>query len=618
LKKKVFNLLESMHSLDQLEKIDALTQIIAWQKLELEGKLQDEEKMSYVLSKTNDRIEGVKKAVVSIGENLPSFKGLFDFDKYFVGMEKALIQILFEITNVKENEIEALFQVIEKEVFKRLSAESSTTYEVNKLITDLLQPNTGSVYDGTAGFGGTLIEVAKQNPSIEVYGEEINDLVVRIANLHLYIKTGKIGRIKKANILVKPSYIEQNKLQQFDYVTMHAPFGLRVHSTELFDQDPYNRYVYGQVTQRNVDFAFLMHGIASLNERGKGAFLLPGGPLMRGGADETIRRNLITSDLIEAVIALPERLLLNTGIPIYIVIVNKQKDKELKEKVFFINASKEFEQERRNNHINKDHISKIVETYIKKEEFEDFSRIMNSSDLEDSVLLPEKYIVEKELEDDILGQVRIKQNKLLANRDLLQLGGIVTDVYRGLNITASTVKEGQGPLRIIQLSDVDDGQIHLNHLLEGTPVRDSNIERYRVKKGDLIVSNRGTNIKIAVVPEVEGNVILSHNFIGLRLKDGIDPYYLKMYLESPLGQFELAQQQTGTTVLTITPTNIKKVHVLLSDESEKIGKIYNDIFQSYQEKLKRIEEERNHAIKESYEQAGLFEYIEVQKKGADS
>src|SRR5699024_8999635 len=188
---------------------------------------------------------------------------------------------------------------------------------------------------------------------------------------------------------------------------------------------------------------------------------------------------------------------------------------ELKEKVFFINASKEFEQERRNNHINKDHISKIVETYIKKEEFEDFSRIMNSSDLEDSVLLPEKYIVEKELEDDILGQVRIKQNKLLANRDLLQLGGIVTDVYRGLNITASTVKEGQGPLRIIQLSDVDDGQIHLNHLLEGTPVRDSNIERYRVKKGDLIVSNRGTNIKIAVVTEVEGNVMLSHNFIGL-------------------------------------------------------------------------------------------------------
>lgn len=594
------------------ERLDLTLQLLVLKKLESDTRIPKEAKLSYLVTQTNDVLESSEKAIREIEKVIPYINNLLTFPQMFKNKEKELLHILFELSRI---DVDQYVENLLEQGTNRLSkaeGESVTPNQINDLLIRLLNPSQGSLYDGTAGLGGTLVKAGQIAPSLNLYGEEINLQAGRIAKLNLFLQGKEEAEIKTTDMLESPAFHEKGRLKQFDYVAMHPPFSMRVSNTKVFEQDQFNRFIYGPITQRNVDFAFVMHGIASLKETGKASFLMTGSPLMRGGADQEIRQNLLTADLVEAVIALPEKLLMNTSILTYIVIINKNKVEERKGKVLFINATNEFVAGRWVNELTEEQIEKMIQTYEENQVIEDYSALLNHDELEDSILLPEKYIVEKVIEDEYFGQVRIQANKLIESEKVLPLGDCVSRMYRGLNITASTVKEGEGPLEIIKLSDVENGFIKLDHLTKGTLLRSSNIDKYKVEAGDLIISNRGSHMKIAVVPKVKDNVILSHNFIGMKLKEGIDPYYVKMYLESPIGQFELAQQQVGSTILSISPSNLKKVKVLLTDQAD-VGSLYEQAFIDYERKIKEIERERQLVIESLYESAGLFNFMTIKE-----
>ena len=79
--------------------------------------------------------------------------------------------------------------------------------------------------------------------------------------------------------------------------------------------DPFGRFAHGVPPAKNGDYAFLLHLLASLKRRGKGAIVLPHGVLFRGNAEASIRRNLLRSGVIKGVIGLPANLFFGTGIP---------------------------------------------------------------------------------------------------------------------------------------------------------------------------------------------------------------------------------------------------------------------------------------------------------------
>ena len=85
--------------------------------------------------------------------------------------------------------------------------------------------------------------------------------------------------------------------------------------------------------------------------------------LFRGGAEWSIREGFLEDDLIECVIGLPDNLFYNTSAPWCIVIVNNNKSQERKWKVLFIDASREFEQGKKQNKLRSEDIDRIVETY---------------------------------------------------------------------------------------------------------------------------------------------------------------------------------------------------------------------------------------------------------------
>ena len=92
---------------------------------------------------------------------------------------------------------------------------------------------------------------------------------------------------------------------------------------------------------------------------------------------------MLERDLIECVVLLPEKLFYNTGAPGAIIVFNRNKPKERKGNVLFINASDEYEQHpdvRKLNRLGKKNISKAADVY---KEFNDMKGFARTADLDE-------------------------------------------------------------------------------------------------------------------------------------------------------------------------------------------------------------------------------------------
>jgi type I restriction enzyme M protein len=111
---------------------------------------------------------------------------------------------------------------------------------------------------------------------------------------------------------------------------------------------------------------------------------MPHGVLFRGSSEKVIREGLLKDDLIEAVIGLASNLFYGAGIPTAIIIINKKKPKNRKNKVLFINAELEYEEGKAQNYLRDEHLEKIIDTYENYKELRRFSRIVDISEIKEN------------------------------------------------------------------------------------------------------------------------------------------------------------------------------------------------------------------------------------------
>jgi len=124
--------------------------------------------------------------------------------------------------------------------------------------------------------------------------------------------------------------------------------------------------------------------LASAKENGRIGLVVDNGCLFRGGAEKKIREKVIEKDWIECVILTPEKLFYNTGAPGAIIIFNKNKSTERRNKILFINASNEFiphPSVRRLNSLSQENINKIAEVYRRFINVEGFSRVVDVKEI---------------------------------------------------------------------------------------------------------------------------------------------------------------------------------------------------------------------------------------------
>jgi len=113
--------------------------------------------------------------------------------------------------------------------------------------------------------------------------------------------------------------------QDLRFRRANPPFSTKAWSNG-FDpaNDLYGRFAFGIPPQKNGDYAFLLHILTCLKSTGKGAVILPHGVLFRGGAESTIRREIVRRGYIKGIIGLPANLFYGTGIPACIVVLDKE------------------------------------------------------------------------------------------------------------------------------------------------------------------------------------------------------------------------------------------------------------------------------------------------------
>lgn len=121
------------------------------------------------------------------------------------------------------------------------------------------------------------------------------------------------------------------------------------------------------------DYAFILRAFEKLDDKGKMAVVLPHGVLFRGASEGKIRKTLLENGYIDAVIGLPEKLFFGTGIPTVILVLRKQAKFK---NVFFIDASREYDKGKNQNHLTDEHIEKIIETYRNIEDIDKYSRLV--------------------------------------------------------------------------------------------------------------------------------------------------------------------------------------------------------------------------------------------------
>ena len=165
-----------------------------------------------------------------------------------------------------------------------------------------------------------------------------------------------------------------------DTVISNPPYSLKFADVENFIDD--KRFIdFGIPPKAKADYAFILHALSHLKENGSMYFILPHGVLFRGGKEEQIRRKLIENNLLDAVIGLPEKLFLNTTIPVCILVLKKNRDKK---DVVFIDASKQFVNKGKQNELSKEYIDKIVSSYNSDNDFLKYSHITSYDEIKNN------------------------------------------------------------------------------------------------------------------------------------------------------------------------------------------------------------------------------------------
>lgn len=233
------------------------------------------------------------------------------------GQEKDLIGYVYEYF-LKEFAVNATKE----------EGEFYTPHDAVQLIASLIEPYDGTLYDPCCGSGGMFIQSAqlvasKQGSisSINVYGQEKEAATYRLAKMNLALRgishhLGEINDSTFTNDLHKGLY--------FDYIMANPPFNLKGWYNDNLKHDA--RWAdYGTPPESNANYAWILHMLFHLKRaNGVAGFLLANGALNDSDTAE-IRKKLIQSDKVEAIIVLPRELFITTDISVTLWILNQNK-----------------------------------------------------------------------------------------------------------------------------------------------------------------------------------------------------------------------------------------------------------------------------------------------------
>lgn len=343
------------------------------------------------------------------------------------------------------------------------AGEFYTPREVAVLMARILEPEPGmTVYDPCCGSGGLLIKCHlrllethgeiqnghRRLPThvapLKLYGQEINATTFAMARMNAFIHEME-AEIAVGDTMRRPAFTHNDgSLMQFNLVTANPMWNQRF-STEVYEHDPYSRFMFGIPPSSSADWGWIQHMYASLTERGRMAVVLDTGAVSRGSGNQgsnrerDIRKAFIERDQVECVILLPENLFYNTTAPGIILVINKAKRHP--GEILLINASKLFNKGRPKNYLAEEHVEHIASIYQNWTAKEGLSVIITNEEVarNDYNLSPSRYVAQNgeeevlPLEEALVQLQEAEEERAAADRELEEVLKALGIFGRGFN-----------------------------------------------------------------------------------------------------------------------------------------------------------------------------------------
>ncbi len=269
------------------------------------------------------------------------------------------------------------------------AGEYYTPAQVSELLARLVtldNKNLKSAYDPTCGSGSLLLRVRNNvsNPkAIKLYGQEKVATTYNLARMNMLLHGVDYEKFDIANddTLERPS--ESHKNLEFDAVVANPPYSADWNPVGKESDDRFNAYDGKYAPRSKADYAFLQHMIHNLSDSGTLAVVLPHGVLFRGSSEKAIREKIIKEyNYLDAVIGLPANLFFGTSIPTCILVLKKCRVHS--DNIVFIDASKEYEKEKRQNYLREEDLHKILNAYQERKDIDKYMHVASLKEIKEN------------------------------------------------------------------------------------------------------------------------------------------------------------------------------------------------------------------------------------------
>ncbi|ATX13200.1 type I restriction-modification system subunit M [Escherichia coli] len=342
--------------------------------------------------------EAIQNALRLIEANNPRLHGVFGDaqwtnkerlpDHLLADLIEHFSQIPLGIKSVAQDDLGEAYEYLIKK-FADDSGHTAAEFYTNRTVVHLMTRIMGlkpgeTAYDPTCGTGGMLLNAVmdlrargEEWRSVHLYGQEVNLLTSAIARMNMFLHDIEEFDVLRGDTLAEPKFIENDRLKQFDVIFANPPYSIKKWNRDKFAADPYGRNLYGVPPQGCADYAFYTHIIKSLKpDTGRAAMLWPHGVLFRD-SEQAIRKQVIESDIIEAVIGLGPNLFYNSPMESCVVVLNCNKPAERKNKVLFINGVEHVTRERAHSRLSDEDLEVLCEAYFNPEKKNDITSLVN-------------------------------------------------------------------------------------------------------------------------------------------------------------------------------------------------------------------------------------------------
>jgi type I restriction enzyme M protein len=320
--------------------------------------LREESKYEYLanLPESEDISEAVNKAMRAIESDHPDLSGILP--KNYQSFDSDLLRGLIRIFNRES------IQKISGDFFGRIyeyflmkfsmsgagaqeGGEFFTPPSLVQLIVNFIEPDHGVVHDPACGSGGMFIQTAQfikdqtkksVNESISVYGTELKTNNTKLAKMNLAIH-GIEGKIIEDNSF----YSDPHKLiGKCDFIMANPPFNVDKvdKKKDYVKNDP--RLPFGLPKNDNANYMWIQYFHSYLNKKGRAGFVMAASATDSGKSEKLIRKKLIETGDIEAIVSVSNNFFYTRSLPCHIWFFNKNKNNKNKKNILMIDARNTF------------------------------------------------------------------------------------------------------------------------------------------------------------------------------------------------------------------------------------------------------------------------------------